>query len=72
MRIIDYGHCWIDYDGVPSIADNKTSFGQTNLKSLTITSTVQDFTYWTRYYGRAYIITDEGTIYDETYYFPSK
>jgi hypothetical protein len=72
LTIIDYGHCWITFDGVPTISNNKISFGKTNLKKFTINSTVINFSTRTKYYARAYIITPEGIIYDKTYYFPSK
>jgi hypothetical protein len=69
LHVIDYGHCWIDQNGVPTIADNKTSFGQTNLKNFTISSTIQNYSFWSTYYGRAYIKTEGGIIYDLTYTF---
>lgn len=69
VYIIDYGHCWIDYSGSPKISDNKTSFGPTNLKNFTITSTFNfdyllDNNFYGKFYYRAYIITDKGIIYD--------
>ena len=72
ISITDYGHCWITYNDNPTISDTKTSFGKTTLKYFTINSTVTNYNPWTTYYGRAYIITNKGIIYDITYYFPSK
>jgi hypothetical protein len=72
ISISDYGHCWITQDENPTIDDNKTSFGNTTLKDFTIISTITNYNPWTRYYGRAYIITNKGIIYDLTRYFPSK
>lgn len=64
--ITGYGHCWINQNRAPSIADSKTSFGQTSLKSFTIYSTINNYSY-NYYYERAYIMTAQGIIYDKTY-----
>jgi hypothetical protein len=69
VKIIEYGHCWITNNGTPTISDAKTSFGQTNLKTITITSTITNYVSWKTYYSRAYIKTDHGIVYDLTYYF---
>jgi hypothetical protein len=70
INILGYGHCWIDYNGIPTIDDSKTLFDQINSTNFTIRSTISNYNSWTRYYDRAYIITVVGIIYDETYYFP--
>jgi hypothetical protein len=69
LKINDYGHCWITINGTPTISDTKTSFGPTNLKTLIITSTINNYSSWKTYYGRAYIRTEYGIVYDLTYYF---
>jgi len=69
IKINDYGHCWITTNGIPTISDAKTSFGNTSQKTITITSTINNYSSWNTYYGRAYIKTDQGIVYDLTYYF---
>jgi hypothetical protein len=72
IRITNYGHCWITTNGDPTIEDNPSSFGETNLTNFEIATIISDFNIWKRYYNRAYIQTEDGTMYDGTYYFNKK
>ncbi len=65
LIITGYGHCWNFKNRAPLLTDNSTSFGQTSLKRITITSKIPN------YYNcdeRAYILTSQGIIYDITTY----
>jgi hypothetical protein len=69
VKILNYGHCWVTSNRDPTVNDGRTAFGSTNLKTLTITSQISNYSYWSKYYVRAYIQTENGIVYDETGYF---
>lgn len=61
--ILDYGHCW-SLNQVPTIEDNKTSFGII-LDTCSFSSSLLDLAKGTSYLSRAYAINSEGVTYGE-------
>lgn len=73
INITDFGFCWEvykNYNKPPTVYDKKKSFGPTSLKNLTFSTTFEDaaLSLYGKFFYRAYIITNNGVIYDTPNY----
>jgi len=59
--VTSYGFCW-NTTGAPTVADSKIDKGATNVVSA-FSNTIADLTEGTKYYVRAYVTDNFGTIY---------